>query len=106
MARRTRTARVAAPSHVKTGGEDINLHHTNLHNHLRNGEPLNCPIELGMAGVVAVNMANESWRSGEMMGWDHVAEKMVPADTLPEQITVPNRRGPSPLKGRVREAYQ
>ncbi|MGC4004788.1 MAG: hypothetical protein QM811_17410 [Pirellulales bacterium] len=68
--------------HKKTGGEDINLHHTNLHNHLRNGEVLNCPVELGMAGVVAVNMANESWRSGRMMGWDKTAEKMVSADTL------------------------
>ncbi len=68
--------------HQKTGGEDIHLHHTNLHNHLRNGEPLNCPMELGMAGVVAVNMANESWRTSTMMGWDAKNEKMVPAQTL------------------------
>lgn len=68
--------------HQKTGAEDIHLHHTNLHNHLRNGEPLNCPVDLGMAGVVAVNMANESWRSGRMMAWDTENEKMVPADTL------------------------
>ena len=68
--------------HKKTGGEDQNLHHTNLHNHLRNGEALNCPVELGMAGVVAVNMANESWRSSQMMGWDAKNEKMVPANTL------------------------
>ncbi len=68
--------------HKKTGGEDILLHHTNLHNHLRNGEPLNCPVELGLAGVVAVNMANESWRSGQMMGWDTKNERMVPANTL------------------------
>lgn len=68
--------------HHKTGAEDQNLHHTNLHNHLRNGEALNCPAELGMAGVVAVNMANESWRSSQMMGWDRVHEKMVPASTL------------------------
>jgi predicted dehydrogenase len=68
--------------HRKTGDEDQNLHHTNLHNHLRNGEPLNCPIELGMAGVVAVNMANESWRSNQMMGWDRENQKMVPANTL------------------------
>ncbi len=77
--------------HKKTGGEDQHLHHTNLHNHLRKGEPLNCPIELGMAGVVAVNMANESWRSGQMMGWDKKNEKMVPANTLdlshePEEV--------------------
>ncbi len=68
--------------HKKSGGEDQNLHHTNLHNHLRNNEPLNCPIELGLAGVVAVNMANESWRSGRMMAWDETNEKMVSADTL------------------------
>jgi hypothetical protein len=35
-----------------------------------------------MAGVVAVNMANESWRSGRMMGWDTAKECMAPADTL------------------------
>jgi predicted dehydrogenase len=75
--------------HKKTGSEDIHLHHTNLHNHLRNGEELNCPVELGMAGVVAVNMANESWRSGQMMGWDKVAAKMVPAHTLGEQDHYP-----------------
>lgn len=68
--------------HKKTGGEDIHLHHTNLHNHLRTGEPLNCPAGLGLAGVVAVNMANESWRSGRMMAWDAENQKMVPADTL------------------------
>lgn len=68
--------------HQKSGAEDITLHHTNLHNHLRNGEALNCPVELGMAGVVAVNMANESWRSGRMMAWDRENEKMVPADTI------------------------
>ena len=75
--------------HKKTGGEDIHLHHTNLHRHLRNGDELNCPPELGLAGVVAVNMANESWRSGQMMAWDAENEKMVPAHTLPEQNHFP-----------------
>jgi predicted dehydrogenase len=69
-------------THRKTGGEDILLHHTNLHNHLRHGEPLNCPVELGMAGVAAVCMACESWRTGQMMGWDKEKEQMVPANTL------------------------
>jgi len=68
--------------HKKTGGEDIVFHHHNLHNHLRDGEPLNCPIQLGMAGVVAVNMANESWRTGKMVAWDPVKECMVPADSI------------------------
>ncbi len=76
--------------HRKTGAEDIHLHHTNLHNHLRNGEPLRCPVELGMAGVAAVVMANESWRSGQMMAWDEANEKMVPASTLGEQNHFPD----------------
>lgn len=70
-------------THEKTGGEDIVLHHTNLQQHLREGTPLNCPVELGMAGVVAVNMANASWRTGQMMAWDAAGEKMVAANTLP-----------------------
>ena len=39
--------------HKKSGAEDIKLHHTNLHNHLRNGEELNCP-------VVALSQLNRS----------------------------------------------
>lgn len=69
-------------THKKTGAEDISLHHTNLHNHLRNGEELNCPPELGLAGVAAVTMANESWKQSVMMGWDEKNQKMAPADTL------------------------
>lgn len=68
--------------HKKTGGEDIHLHHTNLHNCMRNGQKLRCPVELGMAGVSAVCMANESWRTGRMMAWDAKNQKAVPADTL------------------------
>lgn len=64
--------------HKKTGGEDINLHHMNLHNHMRNGEPLNCPVRLGLAGMAAAAMANESWRTGQMMGWDAESQEMVP----------------------------
>jgi len=62
--------------------EDIHPHHTNLHNHLRNNEPLNCPIDLALAGQVAVCMANESWRTSQVMGWDESNERMVPATTL------------------------
>lgn len=70
-------------SHQKTGGEDHVLHHHNLHEHLRDASvELNCPPRLGLAGVVAVCMANESWRSGRMMAWDEAAEDMIPADQL------------------------
>lgn len=58
--------------------EDPRLHHTNLHNHLRDGEPLNCPVEFAVPGVAAVIMANESWRTGQMMGWDEAKQDMVP----------------------------
>jgi predicted dehydrogenase len=69
--------------------ESIYKHHSNLHDHLRNGVPLNCPVDLGMAGVVAVCMANESWRTGQMMAWDRDKERMVPANTLPVQNYFP-----------------
>ncbi|MDG2185642.1 MAG: Gfo/Idh/MocA family oxidoreductase [Mariniblastus sp.] len=68
--------------HKKSGAEDINLHHSNLHAAIRDGAELNCPVELGMAGVSAVCMANESWRTGQMMGWDPKLEKMVPASQV------------------------
>lgn len=69
-------------THQKTGGEDMTLHHNNFHNHLRTGERLKCPAELGLAGVAAVCMANESWRSGRMISWDHVKQQMVSSDSL------------------------
>ncbi len=62
--------------------ESIHKHHTNLHNHLRSGEPLSCPVKIGMAGVAAVCMANHSWRTSQMMAWDADHMKMVPASTL------------------------
>jgi len=68
--------------HKKTGAEDITLHHANLHKHLRDDGQLNCPIEIGVAGVVAACMANESWRSGRMMAWDADKQDMVSATSL------------------------
>lgn len=68
--------------HEKTGAESVDLHHTNFHNHLRHGEELNCPAELGLAGVAAVCMANESWRTGQMTAWDSEKQQVVPAHTL------------------------
>ncbi len=84
--------------HRKKGAEDIVLHHTNFHNHLRNGEPLNCPVEFGVAALVTLCMANESWRTGRMLAWDAEKKAMVPADTVPlnpfpEDMSAPDRRG-------------
>jgi hypothetical protein len=69
--------------------ESIHKHHSNLHDHLRNGTALNCPVEFGMAGVVAVCMANEAWRTGQMMAWDDDNQRMVAAATLPVQNFFP-----------------
>jgi predicted dehydrogenase len=66
-------------THKKTGGEDILLHHKNHHAAIRDGAPLNCPVELGLYGLVAVNMANESWFQRKMLAWDAQAERVVPA---------------------------
>jgi predicted dehydrogenase len=68
--------------HKKTGGEDIEIHHTNLHDAIRNDAELNCPFGLGLAGVAAVTMANESWRTGQMMAWDAEKKAAVPANTV------------------------
>jgi predicted dehydrogenase len=62
--------------------EDIRLHHTNLHAHLRNGVELNCNVQMGLAGVAAVCMANESWRTSQVMAWDAASERAVPANEL------------------------
>ena len=70
--------------HKKSGSENIPLHHTNLHDAIRNGAELNCPAPLGLAGVAAVTMANESWRSGQMMAWDEKTRSAVPASSLPD----------------------
>src|SRR5690606_2707516 len=69
-------------SHKKTGAEDMALHHTNFHNHLRHGEPLNCPVDPAVAAAAAVCMANESWRTNQMMAWDADKQQMVPANEL------------------------
>ena len=57
--------------HTATGGEDVSLHHANLHAHLRDSSvKLNCPIELGAYGITACALANESWRTGRTLAYD------------------------------------
>jgi predicted dehydrogenase len=66
-------------THEKSGGEDIGLHHRNLHAAIREGAALNCPPELGLYGSAAVRMANESWFERKMMRWDPDKGAAVPA---------------------------
>ncbi len=66
--------------HRATGGEDITLHHSNLHAHLRDSSvKLNCPIELGVYGITACALANESWRRGAMLSYDADAADKIGA---------------------------
>ncbi len=57
-------------THEKTGGEDIDLHHRNLHDAIRNQTPLHCPPDLGLYGVVAITGAVDSWFEKKMLTWD------------------------------------
>lgn len=63
--------------HQKSGGERTELHHQNLMNAIRNNEPLKCDVDLGMYGVVACSMGNESYRRGKIVRWDSARGRMV-----------------------------
>jgi hypothetical protein len=56
--------------HRKSGGEDIRLHHQNLHAAIRSDASLHCPPELGLYGVVGIVGANASWAQDKMLAWD------------------------------------
>lgn len=61
----------------KTGGEDMALHHHNLHNAIRKGEELKCDVELGFNVSMACQMAVESFRKKKSLGWDRRRQRVV-----------------------------
>jgi predicted dehydrogenase len=63
--------------HKKSGGEDMALHHHNLHNAIRNGEALKCDAEMGFNVSMACQMAVESFRSKKSLGWDRRRQRVV-----------------------------
>lgn len=63
-------------THKKSGAEDVGLHHLNHHAAIRDNAPLNCPAEVGLAGVIPVVMANQSWAERRMLSWDDKAKKV------------------------------
>jgi predicted dehydrogenase len=80
----TRTGFVIRPEgggqeivHQKTGGEVLDLHHRNLMNAIRKGEPLKCDAMLGYRGVVACEMGVLSYRKRRCMRWDTAKERIV-----------------------------
>jgi predicted dehydrogenase len=66
-------------THIKTGGEDITLHHRNLQAAIRDGAGLKCDVMTGYYGVVAVRMAIESYRKRMYVAWDAKRERAVEA---------------------------
>ena len=66
-------------TYVKTGAEDLTLHHRNLQAAIRSNAPLNCDCMLGMYGVVVCDMAVQSFRKREYLKWDSTSEKVVKA---------------------------
>lgn len=65
--------------HVKTGGEDTELHWLNLIRAIRVGEPLKCDHMLGYYGVAACQFGILSLQQRKYMKWDKAGERIVPA---------------------------
>lgn len=65
--------------HRKSGAEDVVLHHRNLMNAIRSGEPLKCDCRLGYYGVVACELGTESFRRRKYMAWDSGRERVMVA---------------------------
>jgi len=61
----------------KTGAEDVKLHHRNLHEAIRKGEPLRCDVQLGYYGTVVTLMGVESFRQQAYLRWDPQKEKLI-----------------------------
>lgn len=66
-------------TYEKTGGEDMRLHHHNLHNAIRFGEDLRCDVELGFHASMVCQMAVESMRKRQYLAWDARRRKVVKA---------------------------
>ena len=70
----------APPStHAKGGGEDMVLHHHNLHNAIRSGEELKCDVDLGYYAALGCHLGVEALRQGKMLEWDEKAGKFSAA---------------------------
>jgi predicted dehydrogenase len=62
--------------HIKSGAEDVTLHHRNLLNAIREGEALKCDQNLGYYGVVVCMMGVQSFREKAYLKWDEEKEKV------------------------------
>jgi predicted dehydrogenase len=65
--------------HQKTGAEDVTLHHRNLLNAIRKGEPIKCDQNLGYYGVVVCMMGVQSFRENAYLRWDETKQTVIKA---------------------------
>ena len=63
--------------HKKGGREDMALHHHNLHNAIRDGEPLKCDAQFAFNVSMACQLAVESFRRRKSLGWDARRQRIV-----------------------------
>ena len=63
--------------HKKGGGEDMALHHHNLHNAIRAGEALKCDAEFAFNVSMACQMTVESFRKKKSLAWDRRRQRLV-----------------------------
>ncbi len=63
----------------KTGAEDIGLHHRNLQNAIRLGDPLKCDVMLGYYGTVVTAMGVQSFRRRKYLKWNSRKERVETA---------------------------
>ena len=67
---------VSVHEHQKSGGEDMSLHHHNLHNAIRKGEALKCDVDLAFDVSMACHMTVESFRKKKSLGWDRRRQRI------------------------------
>lgn len=68
---------VQARLHQKSGGENMALHHHNLHNAIRAGEALKCDAEFAFNVSMACQMTVDSFRKKKSLAWDRRRQRIV-----------------------------
>ena len=68
--------KVEPSTHAKAGAENMALHHHNLHNAIRQGEPLNCDVDLGYYASLGCHLGVEAFRKRKVIEWDEASGKM------------------------------
>lgn len=66
------------------GAMNERVHFANLFAAIRDGAPLNCPVELGYRVNVAIAMGVMAYRQKTAIAWDPEAEKAGPASSCRE----------------------